>query len=501
MTDSVTTSSTANTVTIGGRYEVYLDRPLGSGGLAMVYRGHDLRARRDVAVKTLREEFQSDPESRRRFRQEARMMAFVSHPGLVTIYDLVEHGNESWIVMEVASGRNLKQLVEHNGALLPGEVIRILEPVAGALEHMHERKIVHLDVKPQNLILTDNGSIKLIDFGLAQSVAPRQDTVGGSAFGTAAYLSPEQASGSAVDRRTDVYALGCVVYELFTGRPPFEAPDGPEQKRQLIADHLDVDPTPPSQVRPDRTLPHWVDDVTMRALEKEPRHRFATAVDFAKAARHGLERDAATTQALPTDFRVGNGRRRLRVPAQRAFQPDSIADDDFTESAPSPARRAWNLGGRVAKRTRPVQRTIWRLALIFAMGNLLLGSVILVRQGPEALVERFLAVVPGATTEVVIDGLNLRAGPGAEFAVLTVLSTSESVEVAGLSESNEQGRWWPVTIEQSGVRYEGWVWSEGLQPNEWTGRLSFMQELVEGGQDVRDGIGDGVETIADLWPL
>jgi len=85
--------------------------------------------------------------------------------------------------------------------------------------------------------------------------------------------------------------------------------------------------------------------------------------------------------------------------------------------------------------------------------------------------------------------------------VLTVLSTSESVEVAGLSESNEQGRWWPVTIEQDGVQYTGWVWSEGLQPNEWTGRLSFMQGLVEGGQDVRDGIGDGVETIADLWPL
>jgi len=501
MTEATTAASHSKTVVIGGHYDVYLDRPLGSGGLAMVYLGHDLRARREVAIKTLRGEFQTDPESRRRFRQEARMMAFAAHPGLVTVYDLVEHADQSWIVMEVVPGKNLKQLVEQNGPLTPGEVVSILERVADALEHLHNRKIVHLDIKPQNLIVTEDGPIKLIDFGLAQSVAPRQDTVGGSAFGTAAYLSPEQASGSAVDRRTDVYALGCVVYELFTGRPPFEAPDGSDQKRQLIADHLDSDPVPPSQVRLDRRLPHWVDDVVARALEKEPQHRFATVLDFAKAARRGLEREGGTTQALPVEYRETGAYRGRRHHRPAATQLESARDADFHVYDPSRSRRAWKLGGRAASRTRLIQGTLWRLVLIFAVGNLLLGSVLFVRQGPEALVEQFLAVAPGATTEVVVDGLNLRTGPGAEFTVLTVLSMSESVEVTGLSESNDQGRWWPVTIDQNGSRLRGWVWSEGLRPNEWTGRMSFMQGVVEQGQAIRGGIGDGVDAAAELWPF
>lgn len=506
MTDTDTRPSAANRVVIGGRYEVFLDQSLGSGGLAHVYRGRDMRARRDVAIKTLNREFQSDPEARRRFRQEARMMAFASHPGLVTIYDLLEQASESWIVMELVPGQNLKQVVEHEGPISPPDVVRIVEQVASALDHLHERGIIHLDLKPQNLIRVAGGGIKLIDFGLAQSVAPRQDTIGGAAFGTAAYLAPEQGRGEAVDQRTDVYALGCVTYELLTGRPPFDIPDGPDQKRLLIAEHLESDPVPPSRVRPGLALPVWVDDVVDRALEKEPRHRYASVRDLARAARDGLERAAApnldSTEALPAS-RPHEPRIRWHRPGRirtAAPEPEAI-DDEPIPTGPSVARRLWMGGGRVARRARPMRGTIWRLVLIFAIGNLVLGSVLLAREGPEALVQRFLAVVPGTTTEISVDSLNLRTGPGADNPVITVLAFGDDVEVTGLSETDEQGRWWPVRVEQDGTTFEGWVWAEGLQANEWTGRLSFVQEIVEGGQDARDGVGDGIDTVQDLWPF
>ncbi len=488
--------------TIDGRYEVYLDQPLGAGGLARVFRGLDLRSRRDVAIKTLREEFQADPESRRRFRQEARMMAFAAHPGLVTIYDLLEQSNESWIVMELVPGRNLKQVVAEDGPLSPIEMVPILDKVADALSHLHDRKIVHLDIKPQNLILADDGSIKLIDFGLAQSVAPRQDTIGGTAFGTAAYLSPEQGSGAAVDQRTDVYALGCVMFELLTGRPPFEAPEGQDQKRLLIADHLETDPMPPSKVRPDLGLPVWVDDVIGRALEKYPEHRYATVRDFADAALAGLDRESGmgdeSTQVLPDNRRHVPRITWTRGP--KRAQPDEEAVDFFDEDedddpGPSIGRRAWIEGGKVARRSRPLHRTIWRLAMIFAIGNLLLATVLLAREGPESLVQRFLSVVPGTTTEVSVDSLNLRNGPGAEFDVLTLLTLGAEVDVTGLSESNDQGRWWPVKVEQDGTTYEGWVWADGLQANEWTGRMSFMQNIVDRVQGVRESVGNGFDTV------
>ncbi|MEJ7901392.1 MAG: serine/threonine protein kinase [Thermomicrobiales bacterium] len=506
MTNTETVPSTSNRVVIGGRYEVFLDQPLGSGGLARVYRGRDMRARREVAIKTLRDEFQHDPETRRRFRQEARMMAFASHPGLVTIYDLLEQPQYSWIVMELVPGQNLKQVVEREGPIPPPAVVRILEQVASALDHLHGRAIVHLDIKPQNLIRTDDGSIKLIDFGLAQSVAPRQDTVGGSAFGTAAYLSPEQGSGAAVDQRTDVYALGCVAYELLTGRPPFDIPEGPDQKRLLIKEHLESEPVPPSQVQPDLELPAWADDVVGRALEKDPRHRYPTVRNFAEAARSGLER-AASLEGTDTMALPGRSPAEPRIRWSRPVrpQPPAIAPDHFPEEqlgqGPSVVRRIWNRGGRAARRTRSSVRTIWRLVLIFAIGNLILGSVLLAREGPESLFQRFLSVVPGATTEVSVDSLNLRTGPGAENAVIAVLSLGDDVEVTGLSESDEQGRWWPVDAEVDDATYEGWVWADGLQPNEWTGRMSFMQGLVEGGQDIRDGVSDGIDTVTGWWPF
>lgn len=507
-TPNLTSRGAARTV-IGGKYELRPDAPLGAGGIAVVYKGRDLRARRDVAIKTLRPEYQANPDSRRRFRQEARMMAFVSHPNLVSIYDLHEETSGSWIIMEHVPGLNLKRIVDDRGALPLEEVLGILDQVAQALGHIHDRKLVHLDVKPQNLIMTPDRVVKLIDFGLAQPAGPRQEMIGGAAFGTVAYLAPEQASGEAVDAATDVYALGCVTYELLTGQPPFIVPPGPDHQRELIHAHLERLPVAPSIARPDLGFPSWVDDVIGWSLAKPKEERFHDAPTFARMFRSGLVGDlsreghSTSRLAVADDGRTRSFSLPLRrnSPGRTAGRTDADgAADVFTRREPvavSPAdgpkiaSRVYRLGGRAARRTRPLHLKLWKIVLVFALGNVLLALVLLSRDGPAALVERLLSVAPGATTEVTVDDLNLRSGPGSGFAVVDVLPEGTEVRVSGLSESSTEGTWWPVELERDGVTREGWVWADGLQPNEWTGRLSWVQGIVEQGQEVQERLSGG----------
>jgi len=496
---------------IAGRYELNLNEPLGSGGMATVYKGRDLRARRDVAIKTLRPEYQSDPDSRRRFRQEARMMAFVSHPNLVSIYDLHEESAGSWVIMEFVPGSNLKRIVEDNGPLPLYQVLDVLEQVAEALGHLHGRKLVHLDIKPQNLIVMPDGVVKLIDFGLAQPAGPRQETIGGTAFGTVAYLAPEQASGKPVDAATDVYALGCVVYELLTGQPPFMVAAGPNHKRELIRAHLEQLPVAPSMLRPDLNIPSWVDDVIGWALAKSKAERFHDAPTFSRMFRSGLEGDLVPDAQVTSQISAWDESQTRVFPAvdssrRRVVQRPIDEDEDRDESAPgiedpTVVSRLYRLGGHAARRTRPIHLTLWKIVLVFALGNLLLAIVLLSRDGPNALVERFLSVAPGTTTEIAAADLNLRTGPGAEYDVIEVLPEGTKVRVTGLSELNPEGRWWPVDLERDGSTRQGWVWEEGLRPNEWTGRLSWMQGVVEQGQSIRGRVGNGLDTVTDVWPL
>lgn len=507
------TMSASRTI-VAGRYEVDLGHPLGTGGMATVYKGRDLRARRTVAIKMLRPEYQSDPDSRRRFRQEARLMAFVSHPNLVTVYDLHEEPSGSWVVMEYVPGENLKKRIEQHGPLPPEEVLPLLEQVSGALGHLHGRNLVHLDIKPQNLIVTPDGGVKLIDFGLAQPAGPRQEMVGGTAFGTVAYLAPEQASGEPVDAATDVYALGCVVYELLTGQPPFRAPEGVEHKRQLIQAHLELLPLAPSAVRPELELPSWVDDVVGWALAKSRRDRYHDVATFARMFRLGIEgevlpesqRTSALPAAVPRTGQTTWRARRIvlrRKPRREPGDEDPTIESEDTLTGPSdqPLRTAWRMGGRAARRTRPIRGALWRLMLVFALGNALLGIVLMARDGPAALVERFLSVAPGATTEVNVDRLNLRSGPGVEYDVIAVLRTGDEVDVTGLSESVDGERWWPVEVRTEAGVIQGWAWDEGLRPNEWTGRLSWIQGIVERGQRFRDGARNVLNDLRSVDPL
>lgn len=503
-----TASGPGARLVVANRYEVDLDHPLGTGGMAMVYPGRDLRSRRRIAVKTLRPEYQRLPALRHRFRHEARMMALCTHPNLAVIYDVQEDARGSWAIMEYVPGENLKQLVEREGPLHPEEIAAILDQVSAGLQAIHGKQLVHLDIKPQNILREPDGRVKLIDFGLAQPAGETQQMDGGRAFGTVAYLAPEQASGDKVTATTDVYALGCVVYELLTGVPPFQAPDGPEQKNQLIRAHLNQAPVPPTCVQPELHLPAWVDDVLGWALAKRPEDRFHDVQTFARMFRSGVEGDAhpGIDPTQPLDSPNGQStRRRWYAPRRQAAPPKLIKAEPVTAiptiepSTPSVGQRLYQLGGRTVRRSRRFRRLLWRLTFVIAIGNLMLGMALLARGGPALLVTRALSVAPGTTTTVSVDRLNLRTDAGAASDIVTVLEHGDEVRVTGLSHEADGDRWWPVEVRQNGAELTGYVWDGGLAPNQWTGRMSWAQRGIDRVQHVRHRVTNSIDWFRNLF--
>ncbi|HVM12491.1 MAG TPA: protein kinase, partial [Actinomycetota bacterium] len=229
---------------LGDRYE--LGPVVGRGGMATVYRARDRVLHREVAVKVLQPQLARDQEFIERFRREARAAAGLSHPNIVGVHDHGSDGSDHFIVMEFVEGRTLAEVLDEEGALETGRAIAIATDVAAALSAAHERGLVHRDVKPANILLTDRGRVMVTDFGIARAATSQGLTMTGTVLGTASYLSPEQARGEPVDERSDVYSLGCVLYEMLTGEPPFAA-DSPVAVAAL---HVNADPPRPSAHQP-----------------------------------------------------------------------------------------------------------------------------------------------------------------------------------------------------------------------------------------------------------
>jgi serine/threonine protein kinase len=273
--------------TLAGRYRV--EALLGSGGMAQVYRGTDMVLSRSVAIKVLSSDYSRDPAFVERFRREARAAARLNHPTVVSVYDTGSDDGVHFIVMEFVSGRTLAQILAAEGPLLPERAAAISARVAEALSFAHEAGLVHRDVKPGNVMLTDRGDVKVMDFGIARAASgPGQAiTETTSILGTAAYLSPEQAEGKPVDPRSDIYSLGVVLYELLTGQPPFSGPS----PVAVAYKHVMEEPVPPSAVR--SGVPSALEAIAMRALAKDPSRRYASAdlmrADLEAAAGGGTE--------------------------------------------------------------------------------------------------------------------------------------------------------------------------------------------------------------------
>ena len=282
--------------TYGGRYAV-IER-VGVGGMAEVYRARDELLGRDVAVKVLSERLSTDRSFVERFRREAQAAANLSHPNIVSLYDYGSDGSEYYIVMEFIDGRGLDEIIRDEGPLMPERAGEIAADVARALERAHTQGLVHRDIKPNNIMITSYGQTKVTDFGIVRALGGDSEatmTQTGMVIGTAAYLSPEQAQGAPVDARSDVYSLGCVLYESLTGKPPFTG-DSP---LSIAYKHVREHAEPPSSLNGD--VPEALDAITMKALAKNPANRYSSA----KEMREDLERYATGQRVSATPLLAG----------------------------------------------------------------------------------------------------------------------------------------------------------------------------------------------------
>jgi serine/threonine protein kinase len=286
---------------LDGKYR--LDSFLSRGGMGAVFRGTHVMLGRPVAVKMINQDLVTSPEIVRRFQREARAATQFKHPNVVDVYDLGQTANGTlYIVMELVSGASLKESIRTRGPVEPQRIVRILGQVCDGLAQAHRRNIIHRDLKPQNIMLTVDASgtetAKIVDFGIAKTFeadANTQLTATGSTLGTPHYMSPEQATGSAVDGRSDIYSLGVILYEMLTGEVPFNDPSLPS----VLIKHMSEPPQPPSLRRPDLNLPPALEAVAMRCLAKSPSDRFENVETMAGALRRALPGRAEDEATLP----------------------------------------------------------------------------------------------------------------------------------------------------------------------------------------------------------
>jgi serine/threonine-protein kinase len=283
------------------RYEV--GRLLGAGGMAEVFEGRDRLLARRVAIKVLQSQFVRDPSFLIRFKREAQAAASLSHPNIVGVYDTGSEDGTHFIVMEYVDGRTLKDVIRAEGPLYPQRAAEVCADVCSALVAAHARGLIHRDIKPGNVMLTPEGKVKVMDFGIARATTSETITQTAAVVGTAQYISPEQAQGQAVDYRSDIYSTGCCLYEMITGTVPFTG----ATPVAIAYRHVREDPTPPRMLN--RDVPAPLEAICLKAMAKLPDNRYQTAAelhDDLERFRNGqpvqatpLLHGAAATQTIP----------------------------------------------------------------------------------------------------------------------------------------------------------------------------------------------------------
>jgi serine/threonine protein kinase len=333
-------------------------------------------------------------------------------------------------------------------------------------------------VKPSNLIWSEDGVVKLIDFGLAQVANQPQELIGGLAYGTAAYLSPEQASGQPVGPASDTYSLGCVVYELLAGRPPFAREDGFESSERLLRAHLDEQPDPPSLVNPGRNIPGWADELVMWALLKRPDDRIRNPADLSHFFQLG-----AAGELTAVDVR--------RLRADGTPQPARQISDSSTAGAVGhssvsiPRKKPLLL--RIAL---PFQATLWRFVMAMAVANLFLAAVLYINRGSvPGLIDGESDLQAGSQARVTVADLNFRGEPGLSSPSMALLEKGTMVKITGHHVEADAEVWWPVSLESGGRTLMGYLWEGGIEPQDVSLRKRLDRALSNLWEDAKSAAG------------
>ena len=350
---------------LGDRYEI--KQIIGRGGMAEVHEGLDTRLNRRVAIKVLRADLARDPIFQERFRREAQSAAGLNHPNIVSIYDTGEDSytegltqtSVPYIVMEYVDGVTLREMLQNGPRILPERGLEILAGVLAALDYAHRHGIVHRDIKPANVMINTHGDAKVMDFGIARAMsdAATSVTATSAVMGTAQYLSPEQARGEVADARSDIYAAGCLLYELLTGATPFTG-DSPVS---IAYQHVNSQVVPPSHLDP--SIPPTLDAIVLQALAKNPMTRYQTAAEMRADVERAIAgmpiSAAADTQVFATSAPT------TAIPIVQAEQPN-----DPVESAKTRKRsKKFKIGGAVVGLTAAVGAVFFLASLLFGGGG------------------------------------------------------------------------------------------------------------------------------------
>ncbi|MGM9539412.1 Stk1 family PASTA domain-containing Ser/Thr kinase [Anaerovibrio sp.] len=306
------------------RYE--LQEMIGGGGMADVYKAHDRLLDRAVAVKILHQQYANDAEFVEKFRREATGAAKLAHPNIVNIYDVGEEAGSQYIVMEYVSGPTLKEVIQQKGCLEPVEAVRIAREIASALESAHRNNLVHCDIKPHNILVMPDGHVKVTDFGIARAVSASTMTYSGSVMGSVHYFSPEQAKGTAITTKSDVYSLGVVLYEMLTGELPFNG----ETSISIALKHLQEEPVPVRQLRP--SIPPVLEAIVQKAMSKDP---------LTRPGSTELYEDLNQAKGMLADRAAGDGAASQDPFATRVIPritPEMMAGQPDASGQPRPSR-------------------------------------------------------------------------------------------------------------------------------------------------------------------
>jgi len=412
---------------ISGRYKIL--EMIGGGGMSNVYLAHDMILDRDVAIKVLRYDFSNEDDLHRRFQREALSATSLTHPNIVNIFDVGEDGDIHYLVMEYVKGKTLKQYIVGSAPLHPHEAVEIMKQLTSAIANAHQNQIIHRDIKPQNILMDDDQHVKVTDFGIAMALSATSFTQTNSVLGTVHYLSPEQARGGTATKKSDIYALGIVLYELLTGELPFSG----ESAVSIALKHLQTETPSVRNVQP--TIPQSLENVVMKATAKDPQHRYRTVEEMQYDLESVLSPERMKEKSFVTPYDDGATK---AMPALKV--PHSGASDDLQATKMIPKT---DESGSVEPGSKKKNKKVWPWVL-GVIGFLLLMSLIIIIALPNLF---------GPKRVEIPDVSNLSLEEAIE--TLTDAGFEISNETEEVSEEVEQGHVIRTIPQEGKIRDEG----------------------------------------------